>query len=359
MTRFLRAHIDCSPRRAAASWQTIIAVTLVTILVWLFAEARSVQQTTQRVRLAFGDPTGQRIVRVIDPTWTGSVIVTLAGPSASISEAGAWADSARNVTPGAPGFPEDEGEQSVDMQRVLQNDPRLLELGLRVESVEPPLVRVGVEAVLPAPGIPVIADISGVALSGPPAIEPAQVQVRAPRHIIAKLQELEGGAHVRALLPPSARNTLQEGVQATITSILSLPFEVDPIDAAFVTIEPAQANITMRVRLRTSTYVVPSAPVWVRMQPNETDLWKVTIHPEDQLLTDITLTGPSDVIREIEEGGHPVMAVIMLTDVDLQTRVQSKPIHKWDVPEGVVVEGERPEIRITIEQRPAPADAGQ
>jgi hypothetical protein len=323
-------------------------VTLVSVVVWLFAESQSLQTATQLVTLRFESETGDRLVNVASEGWTGAVRVQLEGPASVVQEAPGDLTEGLTIALGAPGVPDAAGEQTVDLRNVLRNHPALQQSGLRVEDVEPPTVRLEIRQISTLSEVPIAAALEGVETAGPVRVEPLTASVRAPQEVLDRLRRLPGGARVEAALPAGAERNLPEGQEITREALLRLPSPLT--GAAQVRIQPSRGQITFTVRSKTSTTVV-SAPVWVSLPPFEQDRWVVEVAQRDQLLQDLTATGPSGSIERIVNREAPVIATVALTSDELEAQITEKTVRFIGLPSGVTISGAEAPVSLTIRPR--------
>lgn len=343
-------------RRILGLWRTLIVVTLVSLLIWLFAEGQSLTDASQAVRIDFVDESGERIVRASGEGWTGVVRVAIEGAAAAVDDAKAWLGEGIDIPLGVVGVPSAEGEQQVvDLRVALRNLEQFESAGIRVTDVDPATVRLDIEALVTLPETPVAVELTGVQLEEPARATPQVVSVRGPRSVIEQLQDLPGGPRVVARLSEEVLRGVQTGAQVTEEVAIRLP---PPLTGARgVRIRPEKAELTFSVRSRTATATI-SAPVWAIMPPFEMDRWRIEIDERDQILQNLTLTGPGDVIARIEQGEIPVIAAVSLSSDELDRGVTSKTPIFWNLPPGVSVESVDGPVRFTIERReqePAPA----
>jgi len=339
-------------RTFGARWRSWVAVTLVSIVVWLFAESQSLQTAEQLITLRFESETDDRVVRVVSEGWTGAVRVQLEGPASVVQQAPGEFAQGLTIALGAPGVPDAAGEQVVDLRNALRNHSTIGEAGLRVVDVEPPTARLEIEQIGTIEGAPVAATLEGVETAGPARVEPFEASVRGPQEILDRLRALPGGVRVEAVLPAGAERNLPEGQQITREALLRLP---EPLAGSRgVRVEPARGQITFTVRSKTATVVV-AAPVWVSLPPFEQERWIVEVAQEDQLLRDLTASGPSPAIDRISAREIPIIATVALTSDELDAGVSEKQVRFIGLPPGVTITGAEDPVSLTI-RRTEPAE---
>jgi len=336
---------------------TLVIVTLVTALIWLFAESESLTTKTEQTRVSLIDPLDQHVIRVLTPDFGNVVRVTFRGSAASIQAAPRTLADGVRVALGEPGFSDTIGEQTVDLLAALRTDDALRGAGLQTLDVTPRTVRVDVEPLRTLEGVEVAPQLAGVELAERPTVEPARVSVTAPASVAAALEAAIGGAEVIARLPSGALEALQPGEAQTVEARLSLPAAL--AGARRVTFEPETVRITLTVRRLVDSAVIPSAPVWPLPPPTERDRFRIEIAPDDRLARDVSVTGPSELIERFRARQLNLIGVLPLSSFELEQRVTEKRITEWmlvetetgeirELPEDVEVEWEGGPIALTI-----------
>lgn len=331
-------------------WGAVAVVSLVTVMIWLFAEAESLAKSQHEARLRFVDPSGAKIVKIISPGWDGTVTVTVQGPASAVQNAPAILGEGVEIPLNRAGVPDADGEQPVDMRTALRADRRLSDAGLTVVDVEPATLRIDVEPLDELSDVEVVPEVAGVELAEPVVVDPPRVHVRGPSTVIGALKSLARGPRVIARPSAGAVEGLTPGARQTIDATVTLPPAIAR-DRSEAQVTPSTVRLTLTIKGRKESIRVPSAPVQVLLPPHELDKWRVEINPDDQLVKDVRITGPGELISQVRDGRIPVVAVLALSSDDLQARIAAKPIDFWRLPPGLTVEGGDAPIRLTIEPR--------
>lgn len=345
-------------RRMIPDWQSVIVVSLVTLMLWLFAEASSLTSAPGSTVLRVVDPRGGRVVEVLGESWAERrpISVTLQGPATSVQDVVRRLDEGVLLHVGSAGVPDAEGEQTIDLRAALREYKPFTSSGVTVTSVDPPTARIRVQSIDTLENVEIVPDLAGVRVDGPVLIEPSRVTIKAPRAVIEALRGLMRGPRVVARPSTAAIEGLTGAGRQSLDVRLLLPAQY--AGASNVEIIPPTASLTLTINSRRESLQIPSAPVWVALPPTEGDRWRVEINPEDRLVRDISVSGPTDLIASIREGKTPVIAVVTLTSDELQQRVATKAISFWQ-PAGLQVDGVEFPIRFTIEPRTAETQPGQ
>lgn len=306
-----------------------IMVTLVTLTVWLFAEAESLSSysSVSRVQFVAGEGTN-RIVRLTEGS-TASVTVDVEGSRAALEKARDILTSGVRLELGKTGVPLADGTHSVNLLEAIHAYQPLTQAGVQVVSVTPQNVTIRVLELETRP-TPVDAQLPGVQVVGSVKVTPETVPVRLPRgewtamtqplRLVARLTDDQ----IREL-PASgvARREVRVTPPATIGGVEPFASGVPSVELEFtVKNRNAVANIT-------------AAPVQVILPPIESGKWKVDIDPQDQFLA-LEAQGPSEVIERLQTAGNPVIAIVALSSDDLEKGIESKEVAFGQLRAGVL-----------------------
>jgi len=302
--------------RKGVSAKEVLAVVVVTTLIWLYAEAESVATTNVETFVRLSAPEGaDRVVNPVDPSWTGEISIRLQGARGSIDAAKSALARGVDLTLGAGGIPGRPGQHSINLQNAIQNATLQDHTGVVVASVDPPTLTVDVETIVRFADVPIRFDPpEGMLIAGDIVIEPAIATVTAPQSVVERV--IGGDAPLEAMVRLSVvdLDSLVPGVPRTMTGTLELPDNL--LANPDVTISPQSVLVTLRIQSQLGEVELPSVPVWEWIPPPEADNWMITIDPP--FLSDLTITGPIDLIRRIESGEIRVVGAVELTSEILQ-----------------------------------------
>jgi len=348
-----------TPRRTGEQRAIITADTLktgaligvVTVVTWLFAEAKSITELAieTEIRLNEGE---DRTLRYSGGAWDGAATVRLDGPRTAIDLVSDELSRGVTLSLGAPGVPRSQGDHVIDLAAALEQNPPLKGSGVSIVGIEPETVAVHIDQMTRLDDIPIRLELPGVELEREAELSPQAVSISLPSESVAQLGDRPT---VIATPSPEDLQLAEEGVRYTFRAPLVPPSSV--ADRSNVSISPSSVQVSIVVRRRVESYTVPFAPVWLLLPPNETERWRVAIPPEDQGIEDVVVTGPSDVIERIRTQQMTVVGVVELTDVELERRIESKAVAFPLLPDSVSVDAAGRPVRLIIEQRDAPAEA--
>lgn len=332
--------------------KTITIVTLVTLLVWVFAEAESLQRREIRFDIMFvSDQPGDRAIQVLEtPEFRGSVIVGFSGNASSFAAAEALAQSGPlRLSIGNPAIPATPGENLVVMREALRASTLVRGLGLTVERVEPSGVRVRIDEVVTR-DVRLGVNAGDAELEGTPEIKPPTVRLTVPRTLE---HELIGLTELRARVRPEDLSRLVAGRRETVPSApVELPQALR--DQRAVRVEPASVSVSLTLRTRQSTIELTGVPVLVRLAPGELGRWDISIPEQDRFLAKVRVSGPADLVEQVKRGELRVAAYISLTFDELERGITQKEVSFADLPGLLRVESESRLVRVSIKRRANP-----
>lgn len=301
-------------------------VTLITMLIWLWAEAENLRRVTMTPRLQFPAVSGDLVVRVDDPGWrSDSVSVRLEGPTAAIDDAERILRSPLVVGPGAPGFPAEPGEHTLRIADLLRQVPELARIGVTITDAQPATVTVRVSRLITRE-FTVRPDLAGIEVEGEVVVRPSTVTVTMPEAAAAAIGERgtvgggAGGATAVAVIAENDRRQLRDDGAQTITAAVVLPEALSDFDP--VTVAPEQVRVTLRVRKQQDEVVVPSVPVWITMPNTEGAGWDVRVL--QPIIRNVTVRGPAAEIARVRNRELLPIAFVILSSDDLEDGVTSK-----------------------------------
>lgn len=331
------------------------SVTLITLVIWVFAEAESLRTKQIGAEVVFqGDPSGERVIDV--PTgqgWHGRVDLTVEGSAASLDRLQSLLNRQPIVlSPGSDGVIGVPGESAVDLKLALRAQPALREMGVTITKTDPPSVDVRVDQMVPR-DLRVDVQAPDGELDGLPEVKPAKVRVRLPA---SDEKSLGAEAVATATIDAAMLAKLVAGRNETIVGVpVKLPSWVTTTRAR---IEPAAVDVTLKLRSRTATLTVPSVPVQVRLAAAELGKWDVEIADGDRFIRDVKVTGPSDLVNQVRTGEIKVVATVALGFEELEKGITSKEVSFSDFAAYLPLkfEAENRVVRLMVTRRETPGN---
>ncbi|MBB6428547.1 hypothetical protein [Algisphaera agarilytica] len=307
--------------------ETWIVVTIISVLVWLYAEATVLKQETGKtVQLLINEPTDRY---AITPETEG-LLVNYRASSGQIQRF--------NAITGVPLIHEiDPTGITEPTDRTIILDEALIraglgEIGITELDVEPATLTVTIEP-LETIELPIEVQASNLKLSGNPVAEPASVSITGPMSMVSQLE----GLYIIANLANA--NTVEgTGLERVATNVpLTFPSQYDPSKPGAKDDAPKNGiRVNYTLENDTVTTTLDRVPLHINL-PVELQL-RYTVRPEDRsnFLRDVELQGPADVIARIaaRDPDLPVIrAELTITEPE-----------KLDVTQAQQVINERPKI---------------
>lgn len=335
--------------------KTTVLVTLVTALIWIFAEAESLTKKTVRVEVLLeSEPESDRLVDIPDGQgWQKRVDVVFEGSTAAVTEAEAVFRRPVRLRPGMEGVPSDPGEQTVDFYAALREWPELRSRGVTIVRVDPPNVRIRVDQLV-SREVKVIAEVPGSELDGQPEIKPGTVTLRLPA---SEAGALTATSAVRARVSPESVTKLVPGRRETVSNVvLELPPELQ--GSRRVRIDPNRAEVSLTLRSRAAALTLPNVPVSIVLAAGEYARWDITVPDEDRFITDVKVTGPVDLIDQVKRADVTITAQVLLSFEELERGITSKDVVFSSIPPAADLQfkADNTKVRLKIKRRETPGD---
>lgn len=325
--------------------RTFLIVSVVTVLVWLFAESRTlrIEMLTMPVAIEQG---GRTLVFRLgsDSEWQGLVDIEFAGPTGLLDSLRAPALEGVVLELGDE-LPGEPGVRTIDLRDAIRRDQLFLDSGVTIRRVTPETIVLEIDR-LESVRVPVEVDLTGIETSGSVTVEPTEVEVRLP-------------AAFRDRLPPKAIARLDTARLAPLTpgrrsEVSQVPVELDGVPAEVwgLRLVDSRVTVSLMLRARTQSLQLPELPVYVEISPADLVSWTVEIPPEDRVVSGITLTGPGSTIDRVRRGEIRIRAVVSISGESLERGVDKGTIELVGLPSGVVADFPGREVRLSVRRRP-------
>jgi hypothetical protein len=337
-----------------AHLRTILIVTIVTVLIWVFAESETLQPADRATQLVFQvDAGSNRVLDIINsegvPLNESSVRVTMwvEGPGPAIEALDeALRPGSIEIKPGALGLDLSGGARDLRLVDALRASNALNDVGVTILRTDPEFVRVLPDEIVtrrmrvevPAPG----GETDGL-----PEARPAEVDVTMTKTQSDALgQDAVAVARIDAGVWPKLIPGKRENVPGVR---LELPGAI--AGRPRVKANPATVDVSLTLKSKTASIKLDSVPVAIRVAPEEFNNWTIQVPQSDRFLTDVTVNGPAEYIAQISNQSIQLIAVVSLTFEELEKRIPSKEAVFSDVPAGVKVDAANRTVRMTITPR--------
>lgn len=317
--------------------ETFIVVTVITALVWLYAEGRNVTIYTNEpvpVRFVSGDGEGL----TISPEGPQRVLISFEGSTAMKQALDALTKQGPIDLPVVEQPDAPTAVQNLIMKDVL-NESVLRELGIQVTATDPAVIPVTVRRLVSV-DMPIEAQVTAAGLAGRPTVEPARMAVRVPASLASVAEEL-------ALIAPVTDADLT-GIPAntprTITVRLELP---EPLQGQPVELPQRNAAVTLTISKQTDSITLTSVPIHINAPPLLLEQYRIELPEDTVVLRDVKLTGPADAITEIRENNFRVWAEFRPSADDLNPGVTQASL-ELHLPPEVSADEPLPRVPVTV-----------
>lgn len=313
--------------------ETIVIVTVISVLVWLYAEGENVQTyTDKRVLVKLLPPPGRDLA--IRP----DTIDVRLNMRASAGEADRLDGIIRNGAVELEVGEEDNGKVLV-LREALQ-DTVIGNIGLNITSTSPDYEQLSVEPLVQR-RLPVNVATTSVQFARQPTVEPREVTVTMRESVAGQVGTGSAVADLSGVdFTPFEANTPQ-----TIEVPIALP---DAIADDWTEPETATARVTFTVRKTTDTFKPDRLPIRISADPLL--LQQYDVEPTELVLQDVTLVGPSDAIERVRRGEERVYAELRPTSEQLEGGVEALT-PALVAPPGVSTAQPLPPIPVRVERQ--------
>lgn len=330
---------------------TLVVVTIVSVLIWAFAETETLRQRELAIELSYVPTDTNVSIEVLEGPAPGAgktvrVEVTLEGAVGAVEEIERLFRQPVMLFEASDKTLE-AGDQTIDLRSVLRDHGDVRRLGVTIKKVDPPTMLVRVDALVERE-VPLRLDAGALELETPAEIKPARVKLRLPARDAAGISE---SAFATCVLDAGTAARLVPGRKETLSALRVIP--PAPIaQSSRVVCVPAQADVSFTLRRRTASITLASVPVHIQLAASEQPNWEVKIDAKDQFLTDVKVSGPSDLIKQIEEKKLPVVAVLQLSFTELEGgKVTSKEVVFSTMPTSLTFEAANKSVGFTATRK--------
>lgn len=324
-------------------WQilrTVLLVTLITGLLWLYAEGEVVKRHEIDLDVRFIAAAGRQLL--IQPAEPKRVRIIF---RASNSVAANLDRSTRNggITVEMSDDPtKPDGPRTVYLKERLSAEKPIADLGLNILEVQPADVDVDVQRLVTL-NLPVAVVAEGVTLGGV-TTDPLTVAVTLPASQAGRWDK----AKVEARPDPRELAGLPINQPQTINVPLRIP---DAMRNSRATLASTSAKVTLTVRRLTESIVLRAVPVLLLSPPAELERQWVKLDDDQTVLRNVSITGPSDVIARIRSEQVRVWAELRLTADDIEkaaTKESASGAVVINLPPGVAVDAPPLPVRYRV-----------
>ena len=326
--------------------KTFLAVTAITVLVWLWSEGKIVEEfELVNEKVEFVGPTGEKYR--FEPSNLAVNVVYRASHGAVGDLNDALAKARPLQIPIVLASHEDSDDVRVTFRDQLENLKIFKDNGVNILRTEPVSENVRVVK-LQTVSVPVaVTWDSNVEMAEQPIAEPGEVQVTLPASEVFYLEANQ----VRAELPARVLDGAKENEPQKASAVVKLPGAL----AESATVEPVNVNVNFTVRKQAEEWTMTRAlPIEVSAVPTLWDRYELEFKQNQKFLHDLKLEGPADVIQKIKDHELQVIATIRLKAEDLEEGLKKGVIYAQvyvNTPEQVQVISRLEPIEVKVTKR--------
>lgn len=333
----------------------LLVITLLSVVVWLFAEVESLGEDRLNAPMRF-EPVGDPPETLVDvQEFDGRIELVVRGSRGAIQRARAALEQPIVLRPGDTGVPDVDGTHTVRLKEALGNYEPLVGTGVVIESMRPQSVRITVSELI-VQEVDIVPDLTGIVTEGDATVQPQRARIRVPRSLAPSLE----GVSVIARVDPGSITNPQPGPR-TRSVTLQLPGAVAGKRGVSLLTERATVAFSLRSTIETRTFT--SVPVQLLGTSTGFREWSIQIDQQQQLI-DLELRGPSEALDQLSADGARLVAVLSLSDLELSRGVTEKPVRLFvlredvpaPLPEGVEPTGILPSVGFSAERLETESD---
>lgn len=317
--------------------QTGAIVTVIAVLVWLYAEGEAVQERPKQVEIRFVASGSQVGIEPAGSEWINVTFQASTGQMAQVEYLLAQGPVQIPVTLRENGASD---QQTVVLREALEQSP-LGELGVNIRDTNPATMNVSVEPLVTVT-LDVAAQFAQPEMVAPrPRVEPSQVELTVAGSLAPQAEGLRAIARLDDL------TAFEPDEEHTVNVRVTLP---EALRHRWSRVEPASVAVTFTLRDQTDTVTLTSVPVEVSMLPVLGRRYWVDVPDEYRVLADVRLSGPSDEIDRIRRRERPIRAYVRPTADELDAGVELLNVH-LDKPPSITLESPLPPVPVEITVR--------
>ncbi len=288
---------------------TYLFVIVLTLMVWLWAAAKTQIDTVLIVPLHFSPPEGSN--SIIFPAEIDAKI-TFNGSKSSLKSAREACNAGLTLT-----VPTTSGTTKIDLATRISELDTIRFTGAEISSIDPKTIDLKVKTMVSviASVVPVL---NGVQITGDITVDPATVTLLIPSSIRDTLPEV---IKVLATIAPSEMALLQHGVVQTKNAGVQLPV---PLDLPDVIVDPSTVSISFTIQSNTAKTDV--AQVRVLLAGAAEDYSGYSIELPRKFISNVTIEADAELIEQIINEKATIFAFVRLSSRDMELGIDKKKV---------------------------------
>jgi hypothetical protein len=284
-----------SREQLIASLKSLAWVAPMTVLIWVYAERENAEKQPVSFRVVARNNDPSRLVELqaqaADGHYSSNFVVRaeLYGPKAKLEGVRQTLEGGGALEIDIPDLP--TGHTPVSASSLLVNEPTLVQQGLSISNIVPGQMEVVIDKIEHR-HVRVSVRPTVTNLDGSPLFTPATVEVTGPKSVLdAAGAKLVAYADLPVLTEPGDAQLKNLSVSV-------------PINDPHVTISPAIVSAEVTVKRSDVDGVIKGMIVWAAYPP-QAAIWDKYKPDYEPTLPDITVSGPADLIKDINDPTKP------------------------------------------------------
>jgi hypothetical protein len=324
----------------AARISQFVTVSVIALIVWLYAEGATRQVRDISVKVQFVALDGQ----VITGETTRTVEAVMRCATSQLAALNRLAADPIQITvPAVDG----QAEVEVNLLEKLRSSERIKRIGVTIDRLDQEFAIVNVDSLVTIEMKIDLATPKDLELTGPAVFAVEQAKVTLPAAQAKDAAQLK----LQAVLSQNNLEGVVPGVQEQREVDIALPASLTGNEN--ITVALGKVSVTFTIKKKEDEHTVAIVQVFLHIRPKDNEQYTVHVDDEDLVLREVKIAGPSDVIKQLKaQTGQPIEAVLRLEPEDLENARDAK-LPELRLPPGVTVQSPLPLIKMKIKRREA------
>ena len=307
----------------------ILFVTVLAILIWLWAAARTEDELHVNTTIHFSPSEGS--ISTIDPQ-SKSVRLTFKGTRSSLNAADEACLDGIDLS-----IAEDDGEITLDLVSRINGLDAMRETGAEVVGVDPNSITLTVQTMILVEAV-VEQVLPSVTVSGDVIVDPATVTLRIPKQLRSQLPE---AVTVSAVVSESVLEQLVPGRMHSEDATIQLPASL--VDQGVI-VEPNRVSLSFMIQSKMDKATLPQVRVLIAGSAEDYSSFSISLPVK--IIPNVTIEADKALISKIKTGDITVFAIVRLASRDMEQRIGSKRVTTFLA---MLEDGTGQEVTATVE----------
>ncbi len=287
----------------------ILFVTVLSVLIWIWAATRTEDERTISTTLHFKAPEGSTSTIAPD---SKPVRLTFKGPRASLDTVEELCAQGVVVAVAA-----DDGDFTINVTSRMNANDLIRISGAVVITADPSSLTLNIQTLVSVDAA-VEPVLPSVTVSGDVTVDPSTVTLQIPKSIRSELPEV---ISVSAVLSEQVLEQLQPGVVHTRSASIRLPELL--VDKGVI-VKPNRVSLSFKIQSKTDKTVLPQVRVLIAGPAEDYAAFKVTLPVK--IIPNVSIEADKSLIASITSGDITVFAIVRLASRDMEQRIESKRV---------------------------------